>query len=51
MQYELRTRILLNLVQDIVLCIHCLPRKRHEPEGQIWEENLLAQNLSGLYPA
>jgi hypothetical protein len=37
MQYELRTRILLNLVQDIVLCIHCLPLRRHEPEGQIGE--------------
>ena len=51
MQDELRTPIELNLVEDIVLCVHFLHWKRDELEGQIGEGNLLAQYLRALYPS
>jgi hypothetical protein len=51
MQAGLPTPIVLNLVQDIVLCVHFLPWKRDELEGQIGEGNLLAQYPRALYPA
>ena len=35
MQGELHTPILLNLVPDVVLCVHLLPQKRHELEDRL----------------
>ena len=48
---RLPTPIVLNLVEDVVLCVHFLPWRRDELEGQIGEGNLLAQYLRALYPA
>lgn len=50
-QHGRRTRIMLNLVPDVVLSVHFLIRTCQKQEGQIKEGDLLAQYLRGLYPA
>jgi len=50
MQGGLHTRILLDLVKDIVFRVHFLPRKHHELEGQIGGRKPTCPALARLVP-